>query len=106
MPSGRLWATRQAWRTQTLSERARSAERDFLCVVDTLPMEGLRKERQVSTSRRQRQSGSAAGARLAHLDALADALVNAFEDDGALLELDREAEVGIGVRVDGVNMLS
>ena len=41
-----------------------------------------------------------------HLDALADALVNAFEDDRALLELDRESEVGIGVRVDGVNMLS
>jgi hypothetical protein len=41
-----------------------------------------------------------------HLDALADALVNAFEDDGALLELDRDVKVGIGVRVDGVDDLT
>src|SRR5262245_14657552 len=32
-----------AWRAQTLGERARGAERDLLCPVDRLPMEGVAK---------------------------------------------------------------
>jgi hypothetical protein len=40
------------------------------------------------------------------LGALAGALVNAFEDDGAVLEVDHDAEVGVRVRVDGVDDLT
>src|SRR5215831_20283878 len=32
-----------AWRAQTLGERARGAERDLLCPVDRMPMEGVAK---------------------------------------------------------------